>query len=67
MWDASYDVAGKTGTAEYDDEGHTNSWFVGFSNPDNPDLVVCVIVEDYWANGVSATYVARQIFDAYYQ
>lgn len=67
MWDASYKVAGKTGTAEYDNEGHTNSWFVGFSNPDNPDLVVCVIVEDYWSNGVSATYVARQIFDAYYQ
>lgn len=63
----SYEVAGKTGTAEYDNEGHTNSWFVGFSNPDSPDLVVCVIVEDYSTNGVSATYVARQIFDALYQ
>lgn len=63
----SYEVAGKTGTAEYDDEGHTNSWFVGFSNPDDPDLVICVIVEDYSSNGVSATYVARQIFDVLYQ
>ena len=67
FYDSSYDVAGKTGTAEYDNEGHTNSLFVGFSNPDNPDIVVSVIVEDYWYNGVSATWVAKQIFDAYYQ
>lgn len=63
---SSYDVAGKTGTAEYDNEGNCNSWFVGFSNPDNPDLVVCVIVEDYNTYGVSGTWVAKQIFDAYY-
>lgn len=61
-----YDVAGKTGTAEYDNDGSCNSWFVGFSNPDDPDLVVCVIVEDYNIYGVSASYVARQIFDEYY-
>lgn len=63
---SSYDVAGKTGTAEYDDEGNCNSWFVGFSNPENPDLVVCVIVEDYNVYGVSGTWVAKQIFDSYY-
>lgn len=63
----SYDVAGKTGTAEYDNEGNCNSWFVGFSNPDNPDIVVSVVVEDYTTNGVSGVYVAKQIFDAYYQ
>lgn len=62
----SYDVAGKTGTAEYDDEGNCNSWFAGFSNPDNPDIVVCVITEDYNTYGISATWVAQQIFDAYY-
>ena len=66
FYGSSYDVAGKTGTAEYDDEGNCNSWFVGFSNPDNPDLVVCVIVEDYNTYGVSGTWVAKQIFDAYY-
>lgn len=63
---SSYDVAGKTGTAEYDDEGNCNSWFVGFSNPDNPDIVVSVIVEDYNTYGVSGTSIAAQIFDAYY-
>ena len=63
----SYDVAGKTGTAEYDNDGNCNSWFVGFSNPDNPDIVVSVIVEDYNSHGVSGTWVAQQIFNAYYQ
>lgn len=63
----SYKVAGKTGTAEYDNEGNCNSWFVGFSNPDNPDLVISVVVEDYTSNGVSGAYVAKQVFDAYYQ
>jgi len=66
FYGSSYDVAGKTGTAEYDNEGNCNSWFVGFSNPENPDLVVCVIVEDYNTYGVSGTWVAKQIFDAYY-
>lgn len=64
---ASYKVAGKTGTAEYDNEGNCNSWFIGFSNPDNPDIVVSIVVEDYNSNGVSATWVAKQIFDIYYQ
>ncbi|MCM1398776.1 MAG: penicillin-binding protein 2 [Clostridium sp.] len=64
---SSYDVAAKTGTAEYDDEGNCNSWFIGFSNPDDPDIVVSVIVEDYQIYGVSGAWVAKQIFDAYYQ
>ena len=62
----AYDVAGKTGTAEYDNEGNCNSWFIGFSDPDNPDICVSVVVEDYNSNGLSATSVARSIFDAYY-
>ena len=62
----SYRVSGKTGTAEYDDEGNCNSWFIGFSNPDDPDIVVSVIVEDYNTNYISGSYVARRIFDTYY-
>lgn len=65
--DTSYSVAGKTGTAEYDNEGNCNSWFVGFSNVDDPDIVVSVIVEDYNSNKLSGMKVAKQIFDAYYK
>lgn len=61
-----YTVAGKTGTAEYDNNGNCNSWFVGFMNVDNPEIVVSVIVEDYNSNQISGTYVASRIFDQYY-
>lgn len=62
-----YTVAGKTGTAEYNAEGESHSWFVGFSNVENPDIVVCVVIEEADVSGVRAVNVAKQIFDAYYQ
>lgn len=64
-----YSVAGKTGTAEYftgDGSMGTHSWFVGFSNVENPDIVVCVLVENSGASGLTGTAVAQQIFDEYY-
>lgn len=63
----AYSVAGKTGTAEYNAEGKSHSWFVGFSNVDNPDIVVCVLIEDADSSGIRAVTVAKQIFDAYYR
>lgn len=63
----AYSVAGKTGTAEFDAEGNSHSWFVGFSNVENPDIVVCVLIEDADSSGIRAVSVAKQIFDAYYQ
>ena len=44
----------------------THSWFVGFSNVENPDIVVCVLVENSGASGLTGTAVAQQIFDEYY-
>ena len=40
-----YTAAGKTGSAEYDENGSSHSWFIGYSNVDDPDLAVAVIVE----------------------
>lgn len=40
-------VAGKTGTAEFDDpEGHVHAWFTGFAPADDPQVAVAVVVED---------------------
>lgn len=67
---AGYTVAGKTGTAEYSmsDGEKTHSWFVGFTNPDNPEIVISVIIEGYDGNdGARAVPIAKQILDAYYQ
>lgn len=57
------DIVGKTGTAEYDNDGNVNSWFVGFSARN--DIVVSCIVEDSGASGLTGVEVAGAIFDAY--
>ena len=65
----SYSVAGKTGTAEYSmtDGEKTHSWFVGFTNVDNPELVLSVIIDGYVGNaGAKAVPIAKQVLDSYY-
>lgn len=60
-----YTAAGKTGTAENEGE-RSHSWFVGYSNVEDPDLVVCVIVENSGAGSKYAAPVAKKVFDSYY-
>ncbi|HBA62666.1 MAG TPA: peptidoglycan glycosyltransferase, partial [Lachnospiraceae bacterium] len=63
----SYTVAGKTGTAEYSsDKSRSHSWFVGFSNVENPELVVSVVVEGADDSGARAVPIAKQILNTYY-
>ena len=65
----SYTVAGKTGTAEYSmsDADQTHSWCIGFTNVDNPELVITVITEgsDGSSSG-KAVSLAGEILDSYY-
>ena len=63
-----YTVAGKTGSAEYEtDYGTgTHSWFVGYSNVDDPDIVLAVIAEDGGTGSETAVPIAKSIFDTYY-
>ena len=65
---AGYTVAGKTGSAEYGnaENGGTHSWFVGFSNVEDPDIVVAVIAENGGTGSSTAVPIARRIFDQYY-
>ena len=66
--DAPYTAAGKTGTAEYTkDKSKSHAWFVGFSNVEAPDLVVCVLVEGAGAGSDYAVPIAKKMFDAYYE
>ena len=63
----NYTVAGKTGTAEYSsDKTKSHSWFTGFSNVDNPELVITVVVESADSSGMSAVTVAKRVLNAYY-
>lgn len=60
-----YSIAGKTGTAEVDNAGN-NAWFIGFAPAENPQIAVCVLVEN---SDTSSSYVsvpiAQQLFSAY--
>lgn len=66
----SYSVAGKTGTAEYSSESDSDmdhSWFIGFTNVDNPELVISVVVEGSDGESTAkAVPIAKQVLDAYY-
>ncbi len=62
-----YSVAGKTGSAEFGKiKGQSHSWFTGFSNPDDPDIVVTVIMENGGSGSENAVPAAKFIFDRYY-
>ena len=63
----SYSAAGKTGSAEYGNtKGNSHAWFTGFSNVEDPDIAVTVIVEGAGSGGEYAVPIAKRIFDAYY-
>lgn len=60
-----YAVAGKTGSAEFEKGKETHAWFVGYAPAENPEIAVCVIVEEGGSGGKEAAPIARKMFDAY--
>ncbi|RPJ61645.1 MAG: penicillin-binding protein 2, partial [Acidobacteria bacterium] len=74
-----FEVCGKTGTAqtignatkktlsaEEASKYADNAWFVGFAPRDNPEIVVCVIVQGGKSGGGRAAPIAGKIFRAYF-
>lgn len=56
-------VAGKTGTAEVAD-ADPHAWFAGFAPARDPEVVVCVLIENGGSGGSVAAPVARQVLAA---
>lgn len=63
--DASYQAAGKTGSAEFETDRETHAWFTGYAPADDPQIVVTVIVEEGGSGGRAAAPIARAMFDEY--
>ncbi|MCR5624479.1 MAG: FtsW/RodA/SpoVE family cell cycle protein, partial [Lachnospiraceae bacterium] len=61
----SYDCAGKTGSAEVDQDGTTNAWFVGYAPENDPKIAVAVIVEGAGTGSTYAVPVAKAMFEKY--
>lgn len=58
-------VAGKTGTAEIDEEGTSHAWFVGFAPAAKPRIVVSVVVEGAGTGSQYAVPIAKSMLEDY--
>lgn len=61
----AYSAAGKTGSAEFEKNKDTHAWFVGYAPAEQPQIAVCVLVEEGGSGGKVAAPIARNLFDAY--
>lgn len=61
----AYSAAGKTGSAEFEKNRETHAWFVGYAPAEQPQIAVCVLVEEGGSGGQVAAPIARKLFDAY--
>ena len=63
----SYTAAGKTGSAEFNDNKlDSHAWFTGFAPADNPQVAITVIIEKIGSGGDYAVPIARRVLDAYF-
>lgn len=62
---SKYQVAGKTGSAEYNAQGASHAWFVGFAPAKNPQIAISIIVESSGTGSEYAVPVAKKLFDSY--
>lgn len=58
-------VGGKTGTAQISNKVSNNALFVSFAPFDEPEIAVAVVIE-HGHRGANAAYVARDIYDEYF-
>lgn len=57
-------ISGKTGTAQTaNPKQPTNAWFIAFAPYDNPEVAVCVFVENGNSGGGAASPIAKNIID----
>jgi penicillin-binding protein 2 len=61
-------IAGKTGTAEKVVDGvlRDQSWWCGYGPYDDPEIVVCVVIENGGFGASAAAPAARKVFEAYF-
>lgn len=61
----AYDACAKTGSAEYDDGKKTHAWCIAFAPMEDPQIAVCVLVEEGKSGGQTAAPVVRAVLDAW--
>lgn len=59
-------AAGKTGTAQFGNQGKTHAWFAAFAPYDHPSIVLVVLVEAGGEGNAAALPVAKDILQWYF-
>ncbi|MFA6098442.1 MAG: penicillin-binding protein 2 [Patescibacteria group bacterium] len=59
-------VAGKTGTAQFGNEGKSHGWFTCYAPYDNPEIAITVVIEGGGEGHLSALPVAREGLKAWF-
>ncbi len=62
MGDVGMAVAGKTGTAQWNEKRKNHAWFTGFAPYRDPQIAVTVLIEEGGEGSSAALPVARDIF-----
>lgn len=66
LGDEAFVVAGKTGSAEFDESADgAHAWFTGFAPADDPKIAVTIIIEEAGAGGDYAVPIAQMLFREY--
>jgi penicillin-binding protein 2 len=60
-----FKVAGKTGTAQ-NPHGEPHAWFIGFAPYENPQVAICVLLENGGGGGANAAPIAGKLFRRYF-
>lgn len=63
LGELSVKVAGKTGTAQFGNDGRTHAWFSGFGPYENPEIAMAVLIEGGGEGSSVAVPIAREIFN----
>jgi penicillin-binding protein 2 len=58
-------VAGKTGTAQ-NPHGKDHAWFIGFAPYEDPQVAICVVVENGGSGGTVAAPIAGMLIEKYF-
>lgn len=59
--------AGKTGSAQTNNNQKTNAFFVGYGPYEDPEIAIVVLVENAKEGSLNAVPIARDVMDWYYQ
>lgn len=60
------EVAGKTGTAEWDTKMDSHGWFAAFAPIEDPEIAVVVFIEQAGSGGSTGGPVAKAVFETYF-